>query len=206
MSTQDSNLVKHAKYELEAAGLFDTDSDYDGMLGKAALELIETFDAQGHSGASASLVGSIFYRLLQYKPLTALREDDDWIEVTSVVYSAEDQKAGKRKWQSARNPAVFSEDGGKTWIDMETKEAGKSLTKEEVDEARRQAEELNREESATESGATTQDGAGEEQQGVGSSQSTVEDNEQPDTRERPEAEAKGGTPGKKTGKKGGKKK
>lgn len=49
-----SNLTDYAKDELTRAGLFDKDSDYDGMLGTAALEIIEVFAKQGHSGMSAS--------------------------------------------------------------------------------------------------------------------------------------------------------
>ncbi len=68
-----SNLTKHAKRELEIAGLFDKDSDNDGMLGKAVMELMEVFSKQGHSGFSASIVSSLFLKVADYKPLTPLK-------------------------------------------------------------------------------------------------------------------------------------
>jgi len=75
-------LVDYAKQELELAGLFDKDSDYDGELGKAALELVEKFADQNHSGFSASMVTQIVTKLMQYQPLTPLTgEDDEWMDV-----------------------------------------------------------------------------------------------------------------------------
>ena len=42
MSVEDmvSNLEQHARHEVQLAGLFDKDSDYDGMLGDAVMGLI----------------------------------------------------------------------------------------------------------------------------------------------------------------------
>ena len=37
------SLIKHAERELRLAGFFDKDSDYEGALGKAVMELIEVF-------------------------------------------------------------------------------------------------------------------------------------------------------------------
>jgi hypothetical protein len=64
-----SNLVDHAEKELKKAGLFDADSDYDGMLGDAVLELIRTFAAQGHSGFSAQMTRELFYKLSNFEEL-----------------------------------------------------------------------------------------------------------------------------------------
>jgi hypothetical protein len=104
-----SNLVDHAKREIQAAGLFDADSDYDGETGKAALELVEVFSKQGHSGGSAHLVLEVFNRLARFKPLTPLTTNpDEWMEV-------EDGKM----WQNLRQSSVFSNDGGKTAYDVD---------------------------------------------------------------------------------------
>jgi len=43
----EEGLVQHANDELRLAGLFDEDSDYNGMIAKATLELIEKFAEQG---------------------------------------------------------------------------------------------------------------------------------------------------------------
>ena len=76
------SLTEHAERELRAAGLFDNDSDYDGMLGDAVLELIKVFAGQGHSGMSAGIVTSLFEKLARYEPLGPLTgEDDEWVQL-----------------------------------------------------------------------------------------------------------------------------
>jgi hypothetical protein len=105
---EDSNLCKHAKRELELAGLFDEDSDYGGMIGNAAYEIVKTFARQGHSGWSAEMTADIVVRLMAYKPLTPLSSDpDEWIDQSEL--------SGTPLWQNRRNPSAFSTDGGATW-------------------------------------------------------------------------------------------
>lgn len=64
-----SNLVNHATAELKKAGLFDKDSDYDGMLGEGVLELITVFANQGHSGYSAQITRELFNKLSNFEEL-----------------------------------------------------------------------------------------------------------------------------------------
>lgn len=64
-----SNLVDHAQKELTKVGLFDKDSDYDGMLGEGVLELITVFAAQGHSGYSAQMTRELFSKLSNFEEL-----------------------------------------------------------------------------------------------------------------------------------------
>ena len=73
-----SKLVEHAKRELEIAGLFDADSDYEGYIAESVLELIKTFAAQGHSGGSADLTRLYFYALSDFVNLTKLTFEDDF--------------------------------------------------------------------------------------------------------------------------------
>jgi hypothetical protein len=102
------SLVDHARSELERAKLFDKDSDYEGMLGEAVIELVEKFAAQGHSGYSAHLTLGLFNEVARFKPLTPITSDpSEWMEV------------GADTWQSKRNPSLFSKDGGKTWYDID---------------------------------------------------------------------------------------
>ena len=104
-------LVEYAESELRRAGLFDTDSDYDGAIGPAVLELVSKFAAQGHSGFSAGLTLSIFDKLARFKPLTEITSNpDEWMEVSGPP---------NRMWQSKRSPTLFSKDGGKTWYDLD---------------------------------------------------------------------------------------
>lgn len=109
------NLVSHAKYELKKAGLFDKDSDYDGMLGKAVLDLIKKFSNQSHSGSSASIVSYLFDKLSKFQTLTPITEDpEEWNDISKYM--------NKTIWQSKRDPAIFSKDGGKTCYNIDDKE------------------------------------------------------------------------------------
>lgn len=107
------SLVEHAKEELKRAGLFEKDSDYEGMLGDAVLELIEKFAAQGHSGFSAYQTIAIFERLAKFQTLTPITSDPaEWMCVSEHF-------EGKSVHQNLRNPAVFSNDAGKTWYNID---------------------------------------------------------------------------------------
>ena len=72
------NLREHAVSEMEIAGV--DDDIYGDMTSKAVLELIDVFEKQGHSGMSASLVLSIFNRVIDFGNLTPLTNDpDEWL-------------------------------------------------------------------------------------------------------------------------------
>lgn len=104
----DSNLYRYAKTELERAGLFDEDSDYGGMLGDAALEIVALFAKQGHSGFSAEMTTSIVSKLMRHEPLTPLTfERDEWTEILPGT------------WQNRRKFSVFSDDNLATWYDLD---------------------------------------------------------------------------------------
>jgi hypothetical protein len=109
-------LVDHAERELRDAGLFDEGSDYDGMLGESVLELVRTFAAQGHSGFSAHLTIDLFRRVAAYQILTPLKnpmESGEYIDHSDI--------SGGPCFQSTRKSSIFSEDGGKTWYDIDRK-------------------------------------------------------------------------------------
>jgi hypothetical protein len=52
------------KARLAELGMYDDDSDYDGMIGEAVEELSATFGEQGHSGTSAVITMAIFNKLM----------------------------------------------------------------------------------------------------------------------------------------------
>lgn len=118
-SSPNSGLYAHAERELKLAGMFDKDSDYDGMLGESALELIDTFATQEHSGASAALTTRLFKKLAAYENLTPITADPmEWQDVSATM-------GGKKPvWQNKRNPKYFSEDGGKTYYCFEDMNRG----------------------------------------------------------------------------------
>lgn len=110
IDTEESELITHARYELTKAGLFDADSDYNGMLAPAVMEIIEVFSKQGHSGYSASMVIALTQKLMRYENITPLTEDpDEWMlvdgggDIDTPLY------------QSRRRSDAFSHDGGKTY-------------------------------------------------------------------------------------------
>lgn len=109
---EESNLIQHAKNELKLAGLFDKDSDYDGMLGKAVLELVKVFSKQGHSGFSAHQTLKIFNIVANYKPLTPIGKTmTEWMNVGEM--------SGYELWQNTRRSTTFSRDAGQTWYDID---------------------------------------------------------------------------------------
>ena len=109
----ESTALDWAREEVERAGLLDKDSDYEGMLGEAVLELMSIMSKQGHSGMSAALVTEIFQKLANYEPLTPLTNDpNEWCDL------CEEHAEGVppyMRWQSKRDPSCFSSDGGKTY-------------------------------------------------------------------------------------------
>lgn len=120
-----ANLKEHFKKELDNAGLFDKDSDYNGMIGKAVMELCKTFSGQGHSGFSANWVLSLFDTLGHYKTLTPITDDPkEWGDVSEMW-----GKGDPKIWQSKRNPAFFSQNGGKTYYDVDDKKRKKIKSK-----------------------------------------------------------------------------
>lgn len=96
--TKESNLVAHARRELELAGLTPTPPlsaldkvlialklkkrpafDYNGAIGAACLDLVRLFADQGHSGFSANATVRTAEKLMRFEPLTPLTgEDGEW--------------------------------------------------------------------------------------------------------------------------------
>ena len=133
----ESNLVKHAKFELEFIGVINPmdegDLDYNGMIAKHVLELIETFANQGHSGNSAGLALELFMRLASFRPLTPVTNyPAEWEEITKDVLSPGQIAVGERIWQNKRSSSTFSKDGGITWYDRSNGKEGTSITIEEA--------------------------------------------------------------------------
>jgi hypothetical protein len=97
------SLTNYAKTELQAAGYFDEDSDYGGLIGEAVMELIEVFDKQGHSGMSAPYVASIFNKLANFEPLLPITgKDEEWGDF-------KDLESGKPWYQNRRCSALFKD-------------------------------------------------------------------------------------------------
>ncbi len=99
---EESNLVSHARRELELAG---NDPEFNDCL----IGAVKAFANYGHSGGSASVAIPILVDLLQFRNLTPLTNDpNEWMKI-------EEEIGGPSLWQSRRNSEAFSNDGGKTY-------------------------------------------------------------------------------------------
>lgn len=98
-----SNLIDHAKRELDAAGIVGTDDGPDKWMRDALLELLEVFSNQGHSGFSAPICISTFAKLAKFEPLVPLTgADNEWTHVHGMHESG--------VWQNKRAGNVFKDD------------------------------------------------------------------------------------------------
>lgn len=128
-TTEESNLVAHARRELELAGMLNAEpdeeitevfNDYNNMVGEAVMELVRVFSSQGHSGFSAGVVVDLFSHVAKYQTLT---ENDHSLyqDVSEYSFSKEDIAAGKTMWQCSRDSKWFSDDKGATWYNVDDK-------------------------------------------------------------------------------------
>jgi len=118
--TFEGALVAHAKRELMLAGMIEenpseTDdkisAQYNNMVSKSVIELIDKFSKQGHSGFSAGMTTQLFDLLAQYKTITPITNNPFEWQDTAEVISGESGVM----WQNLRDPSYFSDDGGQTW-------------------------------------------------------------------------------------------
>lgn len=101
--SNQSNLVNHARRQLEGIG-------EDPEFIEAYLEIIRLFSAQGHSGGSASVFIPTLSKLLNFENLLPITSDpEQW------------EDRGSMLWQNRNNSKYFSEDGGKTYYDIDNK-------------------------------------------------------------------------------------
>ena len=119
----ESNLVAHARRELAALGMTPTpplswldrqlirlrlkrrpEFDYNGAIAAGALELVEVFASQGHSGFSADYMRATVHKLFDFEPLGPLTgEDSEWNDL------------GGGRYQNNRCSRVFKDEDGKAY-------------------------------------------------------------------------------------------
>jgi hypothetical protein len=116
----ESNLVEHAKRELELAKLLTEEGDfYGGMLGEAVLELVRVFSKQGHSGMSAPITLATFAKVANFETLT---DNDHSLYRDISEHWPTDSTAGPGPHlQDVRDSKWFSHDGGTTWYNVDDK-------------------------------------------------------------------------------------
>lgn len=99
-----SNLVEHARRELDLCGQTAEDPGYAASIVAA----VAAFASCGHSGGSAMCAIEQLSTLLRFgnlSPLTA--NPEEWFDHS--------EESGVPLWQNRRNSAAFSEDGGETY-------------------------------------------------------------------------------------------
>lgn len=112
-----SNLIDYAKEELKRIGMIDSGDQYNEIVTKAILDLIELFASQEHSGFSAPYTVNVFKRLAMYKPLTPLTgEDNEWNEIGPNFYQNKRYSAVfKRNGEVYNSKGKIFTDDGETW-------------------------------------------------------------------------------------------
>jgi hypothetical protein len=106
-----SNLVEHAKRELDKIGMTENSDDIDKLGRDGVLELVQVFADQGHSGGSAPWMIGVVEKLLRFEPLSELTDDpEDWIRIHDGISGEPDGL-----WQNRRDGRAFSKDGGRTY-------------------------------------------------------------------------------------------
>jgi hypothetical protein len=105
-----SNLVNHARHELELVG--EDETTIEGYL-----RVIQAFADMNHSGGSAFVAIPVINELLQFRNLKPLTNNpDEWVFHGPQTWGAEGGV-----WQNKRNSEAFSHDGGKTYYLLSSK-------------------------------------------------------------------------------------
>jgi hypothetical protein len=101
-------LMEHATRELSLANMYS--DDHDAHIARCVLDLVQIFSEQGHSGMSALITIEIFNRVARYQTLTPITDNPrEWSDHGDL-------------WQSERQSSLFSNDGGKTYWDVDNKD------------------------------------------------------------------------------------
>ncbi|AXH44611.1 hypothetical protein SEA_MEDIUMFRY_65 [Arthrobacter phage MediumFry] len=118
---EESNLVKHARHELQLIG-------EEPAVIEWYVRVIKEYSSFGHSGGSAWATTAVLEELLRFRPLTELTDDpDEWFEHGSQFWDGVNPI-----WQNRRDGRAFSEDGGKTYhIAGEREKKFHSISKEQ---------------------------------------------------------------------------
>jgi len=114
------SIIEYARKELELIG--DDGDEMQAKMNEHVLEMVKTFEDQGHSGLSAAYAINQLQRLLNFKPLKPLTgEDDEW---TNVHDDSFQNKRCSTVFKEGQNNItayniegrIFSDDDGKTFF------------------------------------------------------------------------------------------
>lgn len=116
----DSDLVAHARRELEMANLFtvNKENDYDGFIGKGVLAMVKLFEQWTRDDAAKmQAVSSVFEFLIKGDLLSPPTNDpDEWEE-----FAIDEHQVITR---NKRNNMYITRDGMETWFNLRTEQKG----------------------------------------------------------------------------------
>lgn len=114
-NVKESEFLERSRNELELAGFFNPEGMYGTMIGDTVLELVKVFSDQGHSGLSAAITAHVFKELVEGNHLSPITDSpEEWFNHGEGMGNHEGEL-----WQNRRNGSLFSEDGGKTYYDVD---------------------------------------------------------------------------------------
>lgn len=115
----DSQMVGHARRELEMANLFavNKENDYDGFIGKGVIAMVKLFDEWTKDDpAKMSAVQSVFNYVIKGDLLSPPTDDpEEWEEFESD---------GIKVLRNKRNIMFITRDDRKTWHNLRTEQKG----------------------------------------------------------------------------------
>lgn len=115
----DSEMVGHARRELEIAGLFtpNKEEEYDGFIGKGVLAMVKLFDEWSQNDPQKmTALNSVFRYVISGDLLSPPTNDpDEWEDV---------EVEGQTVTRNKRNPMFITRDDRKTWFNLRTEQKG----------------------------------------------------------------------------------
>lgn len=111
----DSNMIAHARMELELAGWFKEDPDglQTDWWAESLIAAVAEITHYGHSGGTIGFAVGMIEELIFFHPLSPITNNpDEWQNVTEYT-------DGTEMWQNRRDCRLFSHDEGQTWYSIE---------------------------------------------------------------------------------------
>ena len=119
-----SNLVNHAKHELEIIGMMNSSDEMNAAMANHIVKMVEIFAEEGHSGSSAAYAWALLKKLLAFEPLAPLQgTDDEWTEVMPDRFRnrrcSHVFKVNGEAYDT--NGKIFRDPDGSTWINGDSR-------------------------------------------------------------------------------------
>lgn len=117
----DSPFMAHARRELEMAGAFVVNDELDGTLGRTVMGLVRLTDKWcGDNNQMREAIGQAFTTVISGGLLSMPTDNaDEWAPVNV-------EEGQPDTWRNIRNPFYVSNDAGKTWYHLMSKQKGES--------------------------------------------------------------------------------